>query len=201
VAPEIVEKLTRDEGVLIAPGKVLYARVGGPIVDHSAFTALRAERLPLEDAEVEAEIERLKALPRAEYEAERERAASRLGLRLSVLDRLRSDGATEDGGKSFPNKKFGTAVGLVKGQHAQRAVAANRPLTTTDRIAKKKAAEEKLFDWLIEESHAHPECKQPELFEKAQQIWGERILTRAIWRRVVARPGLERLRRAGRPLG
>jgi hypothetical protein len=92
-------------------------------------------------------------------------------------------------------------VGLVKGLRAQRAVAANPPLTTTKRIAKKKAAEEELLKWLIEESHAHPECKQPELFERAQRIWGERILTRAIWRRVVARPGLERLRQAGRPLG
>ena len=37
---------------------------------------------PLEDAEVEAEIERLKALPLAEYEAQREQAASRLRLPL-----------------------------------------------------------------------------------------------------------------------
>jgi hypothetical protein len=43
----------------------------------AVFTALRPERLPLEDAEVEAEIERLKALPLAEYEAQREPAASR----------------------------------------------------------------------------------------------------------------------------
>jgi hypothetical protein len=92
-------------------------------------------------------------------------------------------------------------LGLVKALHAQSAVAANRPLATTERVVKKKAAEEELFNWLIEESHAHPECKQPELFEKAQRIWGARILTRAIWRRVVARPGLERLKKAGRPLG
>ena len=62
-------------------------------LDGAVFTALRPERLPLEDAEVEAEIERLKALPLAEYEAQRESAASRLGVRLSLLDRLRSDGA------------------------------------------------------------------------------------------------------------
>ena len=62
-------------------------------LDGAVFTALRPERLPLEDAEVEAEIERLKALPLAEYEAQRELAASRLGVRLSLLDRLRSDGA------------------------------------------------------------------------------------------------------------
>jgi hypothetical protein len=69
-----------------------------------AFTALRAERLPLEDAEVEAEIERLKALPRAEYEAEREAAASRLGVRLSILDRLRFDGAKEEVSRAIPQK-------------------------------------------------------------------------------------------------
>jgi hypothetical protein len=50
VPGEIVEKLARGQGVFIAPGKVFYARPGGPRVDHSAFTALRAERLPLEDA-------------------------------------------------------------------------------------------------------------------------------------------------------
>jgi hypothetical protein len=104
MAPEIVETLTRGEGILIAPGKVFYGRSGGPVVDRSAFTTLRAERLPLEDAEVEAEIERLKALPRAEYEAEREPAASRLGVRLSVLDRLRSDGGKEEVGRAIPQQ-------------------------------------------------------------------------------------------------
>jgi hypothetical protein len=77
-------------------------RAGGPPVDRSAFTALRPERLPLGDAEVEAEIERLKALPRAEYEAQRDPAASRLGVRLSVLDRLRSDGAEEEVAGAIP---------------------------------------------------------------------------------------------------
>jgi hypothetical protein len=110
VPQQITEKLARGEGVPIAPGKVFYARAGGPTVDHSAFTALRAERLPLEDAEVEAEIERLKALPRAEYEAEREPAATRLGVRLSVLDRLRSDGAKEEVGRAI---KGSTLRGLL----------------------------------------------------------------------------------------
>jgi hypothetical protein len=73
------------------------AQEGVASLDGAVFTALRPERLPLEDAEVEAEIERLKALPLAEYEAQRETAASRLGVRLSVLDRLRSDGAKEVG--------------------------------------------------------------------------------------------------------
>ena len=47
VPQEIVEKLARDEGFPIAPGKTFYARAGGPTVDRSAFTVLRAERLGL----------------------------------------------------------------------------------------------------------------------------------------------------------
>ena len=103
VLAEIVDKLERGEGVLIAPGKLFYARPVASL-DSTVFTALRPERLPLEDAEVEAEIERLKALPRAEYEAQREPAASRLGVRLSVLDRLRSDGAKEEVGTAVPQR-------------------------------------------------------------------------------------------------
>jgi hypothetical protein len=47
VPRDVVEKLARGEGVLIAPGKMLHERVGGPPVDPSAFTAfamLRPER-------------------------------------------------------------------------------------------------------------------------------------------------------------
>src|SRR6202022_3399543 len=73
-------------------------------LDGAVFTALRPERLPLEDAEVEAEIERLKALPLGENEAQRGPAASRLGVRLSVLDRLRSDGAKEEVGTAVPQR-------------------------------------------------------------------------------------------------
>jgi hypothetical protein len=76
-----------------------------------------------------------------------------------------------------------------------------RPLTTTERIAMKKAAEEELLKWLIEKSQAHPERKQPELFKEAQQIWGKGILTREIWRRIVPKTGIERLKIGGRPLG
>jgi hypothetical protein len=84
-------------------GKIFFtAQEGVAPLDHAVFTVLRPERLPLEDAEVEAEIERLKALPLAEYEAQREPAASRLGVRLSVLDRLRSDGAKEQGSTAVP---------------------------------------------------------------------------------------------------
>ena len=103
VPAEIVDNLERGEGVLIAPGKLFYARPVASL-DSTVFTALRPERLPLEDAEVEAEIERLKALPLAEYEAQREPAASRLGVRLSLLDRLRSDGAKEEAGTAVPQR-------------------------------------------------------------------------------------------------
>ena len=80
------------------------AQEGVAPLDRPVFIALRPERLPLEDAEVEAEIERLKALPLADYEAQREPAASRLGMRLSVLDRLRSDGAKEEVGTAVPQR-------------------------------------------------------------------------------------------------
>jgi hypothetical protein len=150
VAWEIVDKLARGEGVHIAPGKVFYAREGGPPVDHSAFTALRAERLPLKDAEVGAEIERLKALPRAEYAAQREAAASRLGMRLSVLDRFRSDDAKEEVGRAIPQRAA--------------ALTAVPPLTVISRAERKamreaslKICEERYFQ-LIE---AHPD-KAPE---------------------------------------
>jgi hypothetical protein len=110
VPQEIVEKLARDEGIPIAPGKLFYARAGGPTVDRSAFAVLRAERLPLEDSEVEAEIERVIGLPQAEYEAEREPAASRLGMRVSILDRLRREGAKEKVGSAIPQQSAAVKV-------------------------------------------------------------------------------------------
>jgi hypothetical protein len=137
---EIVEKLARGEGVPIAPGKVFYARAGSPIVDDSAFTALRAERLPLEDAEVEAEIERLKALPRAEYEAQREPAASRLGVRLSVLDRVRSDEAKEEVGRAIPQ---------------QDAAFSTAPSVTLSATRSRQAAEKQCKQLLIERHQAY----------------------------------------------
>jgi len=42
VPGEIVEKVARGEGVRIAPGKMFYGQAGGPRVDASAFTTLRA---------------------------------------------------------------------------------------------------------------------------------------------------------------
>jgi hypothetical protein len=153
VSREIVDRLARGEGVPIAPGKVFYARAGGPPVDHSAFTALHPERLPLEDAEVEAEIERLKALPRAQYEVQREPAASRLGVRLSVLDRLRSDGAKEQGGTAVPQRAA-----------AVTAVPPPAVMSRADRKAMKEAslknAEERYFKLIEAQPDRAPEARR-----------------------------------------
>lgn len=152
VPREIVEKLARGEGIPIAPGKVFYARAGGPTVDHSAFTALRAERLPLEDAEVEAEIERLKALPRVEYEAQRKPAANRLGVRLSVLDRLRSDDAKEEVGRAIPQQA--AAVTAVP-----PAAVMSRAERKAMREASLKNAEERYFQLIETQPDRAPEAR------------------------------------------
>jgi hypothetical protein len=139
VSAEARTKTERGETIFNKKGKVFWALEVSPAapVEAAVFTALRAERLPLEDAEVEAEIERLKALPLAEYEAQRERAASRLGVRLSVLDRLRPDGAKEEGGTAVP----------------QRAAAARRAtLSATER---RLAAEKECEQLLIERYEAY----------------------------------------------
>jgi hypothetical protein len=118
--------------------------------DGAVFTALRPERLPLEDAEVEAEIERLKALPLAEYEAQREPAASRLGVKLSVLDCLRSDGAKEEVGRAIPQRAA--------------AVTAVPPLAVMSRAERKaikeaslKNAEERYFQLIEAQPDRAPE--------------------------------------------
>jgi hypothetical protein len=149
---DLVKRLTRGEGVLVAPGKVFYARAGGPIVDPSAFTALRPERLPLEDAEVEAEIERLKGLPRAEYEAQREPAASRLGVRLSVLDRLRSDGAKEEVGRAVPQQ----ATAVTELPPPTVVLRAERK---AKREASLKNAEERYFQLIEAQPERAPEAR------------------------------------------
>jgi hypothetical protein len=128
-------------------GKVFFtAQEGVAPLDDAVFTALRLERLPLEDAEVKAEIDRLKALPRAEYEAQREPAASRLGVKLSVLDCLRSDGAKEEVGRAIPQRAAAvTAVpALAVMSRAERKAISDASL---------KNAEKRYFQ-LIE---AHPD--------------------------------------------
>jgi hypothetical protein len=63
-------------------------------VDLAAFTsvtALRREQPVLEDAEADAEIEELMRLPEPEYQARRPLVASRVGMRVSRLDRERAE--------------------------------------------------------------------------------------------------------------
>jgi hypothetical protein len=132
-------------------GRIFFtAQEGVAPPDGAVFTALRPERLPLEDAEVEAEIERLKALPLAEYEAQREPAASRLGVRLSVLDRLRSDGAKE--GTAVPQRAAAvTAVPspAVMSRAERKAI----------REASLKNAEERYFQLIEAQPDKAPEAR------------------------------------------
>jgi hypothetical protein len=154
VSAEARTKTERGETIFNKKGKVFWALEVSPAapVEAAVFTALRAERLPLEDAEVEAEIERLKALPRAEYEAQREAAASRLGMRHSVLDRLRSDGAKEDVGRAIPQRAA--------------ALTAVPPLTVISRAERKamreaslKVCEERYFQLIEAQSDRAPEAR------------------------------------------
>jgi hypothetical protein len=49
----IVDKMERGEGILVAPGKVLYARPGGPQIDHSALVTGRPAGLDVDLAQLE----------------------------------------------------------------------------------------------------------------------------------------------------
>jgi hypothetical protein len=133
-------------GIFFAPQK------GAAPLDRAIFTALRAERLPLEDAEVEAEIERLKALPQAEYDAQREPAASRLGMRLSVLDRLRSDGAKEEVGGAIPQQAAGVAA-------VPPPAVMSRAERKAMREASLKNAEERYFQLIEAQPEKAPEAR------------------------------------------
>jgi hypothetical protein len=179
VSAEARAATERGETIYNKKGKVFWAPEVSPAapVEAAVFTNLRPERPRVDADQYVADIARIAALPDEERYAEVDAAARRWGR---------------------PQEEI---LGLVRCLQGDRAVVANRPFKITELVVKKRRAEEELFNWLIEESHAHPECKQPELFEKARGIWGTRILTREIWRRVVARPGLESLKKAGRPLG
>src|SRR5262249_27708540 len=71
-------------------------------------------------------------LPAVEYEAEREPAASRLGLRLSVLDRLRSDRST-GAGRTFPQQAAAVAaLPAVGTSRAERKAVKDASLKDTE---------------------------------------------------------------------
>jgi hypothetical protein len=134
-------------------GRIFFTtQEGGAPLDGAVFTALRPERLPLEDAEVEAELERLQALPLAEYEAQREPAASRLSMRLSFLDRLRSAGAKQEVDRAIPQR--GAAVTAVPPpavmSWAERKVMREVAL---------KNAEERYFQWIEVQPDKAPDAR------------------------------------------
>jgi hypothetical protein len=80
VPAEIVDKLERGEGILIAPGKVFYARPGGPPVDHSALVTLRPERPPVDLGKLAQEVERLKGLKKRQQIVALDATAKALGV-------------------------------------------------------------------------------------------------------------------------
>jgi hypothetical protein len=93
VSAEARAKTERGETIRNKKGKVVWAPEVLPSAppDPSVFTsvtALRPERAPLGDVEARAEIERVLALPQPQYEAERQPVASRVGVRVSVLNQM-----------------------------------------------------------------------------------------------------------------
>jgi hypothetical protein len=86
VPAEIVVKLERGEGILIAPGKVFYARPGGPPVDHSALVTLRPERPPVDSEKLAQEVGRLKGLKKRHQIVELDATAKALGVPRVALE-------------------------------------------------------------------------------------------------------------------
>jgi hypothetical protein len=85
VPAEVVEKLERGEGILIAPGKVFYARPGGPPVDHSALVTLRPERPHVDLAELESEYLHIASLFPEEQKVAHKALVAR-GVDENVID-------------------------------------------------------------------------------------------------------------------
>jgi len=83
VPGEIVEKVARGEGVLVAPGKMFYGQAAGPRVDASAFTTLRLERPRVDLAQ---EIRQLRMLKKRELDPALDEAAPRLGIPRADLE-------------------------------------------------------------------------------------------------------------------
>jgi hypothetical protein len=86
VPAEIVDKLERGEGIRIAPGKVFYARPGGPPVDHSALVTLRPERPSVDSGKLAKEVERLKGLKKRQQIVELDATAQALGVTRMALE-------------------------------------------------------------------------------------------------------------------
>jgi hypothetical protein len=88
VPAEIVDKLERGEGILIAPGKVFYARPGGPPVDHSALVTLRPERPRVDPGVLAEKIVWLKTLKGEQRKGAIAATAKELGMDAAVLEGL-----------------------------------------------------------------------------------------------------------------
>jgi len=88
VPAEVVDKLERGEGILIAPGKVFYARPGGPPVDHSALVTLRPERPRIDPGVLGEKIVWLKTLNGEQRKDAIAATAKESGMDAAALEAL-----------------------------------------------------------------------------------------------------------------
>jgi hypothetical protein len=84
----VVDKLERGEGILIAPGKVFYARPGGPPVDHSALVTLRPERPRIDPGLLGEKIVWLKTLKGEQRKGAISATAKEVGMDAAALEVL-----------------------------------------------------------------------------------------------------------------
>jgi hypothetical protein len=88
VPAEVVDKLGRGEGILIAPGKLFYARPGGPPVDHSALVTLRPERPRIDPGLLGEKIVWLKTLKGEQRKGAISATAKEVGMDAAALEVL-----------------------------------------------------------------------------------------------------------------
>jgi hypothetical protein len=88
VPAEVVDKLERGEGILIAPGKMFYARPGGPPVNHSALVTLHPERPRIDPGVLGEKIVWLKTLKGEQRKDAIAATAKELGMDAAALEGL-----------------------------------------------------------------------------------------------------------------
>ena len=183
VPAEIVDKLERGEGILIAPGKLFYARPGGPPVDHSALVTLRPDRPRVDPAKRAAEVSRLAALTEKEYAVEREVVAKAWGL--------------DDGGM--------LDLMVVPAREQGNAVRPQAVIARAERRAMKLAAQENCVQRYIELIRAHPDGAPESREVLAQKMMNDFRVTwheaRDCRGEAIKRTGNLNWRRHGRPAG
>ncbi len=86
VPAELVDKVERGEGILIAPGKVFYAQAGVPPVDHSALVTLRPERPRIDPGMLAEKITWLKTLKGEQRKDAVAATAKELGMDAAALE-------------------------------------------------------------------------------------------------------------------